>query len=796
MSIRYTLRLARRAPATTLIIIAVLAVGMGASTAIFSVVNNTLLRPMMLERIDELVRIDDVSVGPGGRGTGSNISPLNVEALRREARTLSAVAVQQARWFVRTGAGEPERLRGAAVSDRWHETLGVRPVLGRGFTDAELRAGERSSVVLIGHDAWQRHFGGSPAALGRSIVLDGVGRTVVGIMPRGFRFPYEAEVWIPLEYQPDNGASHYLLALGRRAATASLTSVNAELDAISERLARAHPATNASWRMRAQPLRENLVRGADSTALALLATVAFLLIIASVNVAALILARMNARRREFLICAALGASRARQVRLVVTEATLLTMAGAVAGLGVARALFPPLGALVPPVMSVELAQNDLVLDVRVFAFTILVMMLTVLLAGLGPALQALPRDLQGALRGDGRSGGSRAGRWTLRGLVVGEVALAVMLLVGASGVIAGFIRSYGGSPGYHADRVLAMRLSLGDAAYPSPDDRVRAAAAIIDEVRAVVGIDNVALSTTNPRLGGWTSLAYRADADASVPGTEVQLVLVSPAWFNTMRVAVEGRDFDPFDRAAAEPVAIVSRSLAATFWSDRPAPGERIRTGTVPMPLTVIGVAADTRWADGPPHALYLPWTQATSPLLTREFHLMLRTRGDPLAGAPAVRDRIRAVAPDVPVFGVAPLTELRGPAYVLGRTGAAISAGFALFGTLIAGIGILGALMYALLATRHEYAVRQALGATPASIARRYLAEVLAVLAAGAIIGAAGGLSLGSLLRHWVPDAVTVSGALYAAIAAGLLLMGGVTALLPTVRAARTDPMLVLRDV
>ena len=383
MNIRYTLRLARRTPATTSLIVVVLALGIGASTAIFSVLNNTLLRPMMLERIDELVRIDDVTVGPGGQGTGSNISPLNVEALIREARTLSSVTVQQAQWFVLTRDGEPERLRGARVSAGWHETIGVRPVLGRGFTEDELREGERSTAVLIGHDVWQRHFGGAATVLGRSIVLDGVGRTVVGVMPRGFRFPYEAEAWVPLEYQVDNGTSHYLLAFGRRAPATPLTSVKAELQLISERLAVTHPATNSGWLMRAQPLRENLIRGADTTAIALLATVTFLLLIACVNVAALILARMNARRREFLIRAALGASRATQVRLVVLEAALLTLAGAAAGLGVTRALFPMLGALVPPVMSVELAQNDLVLDARVFGFTVAITLVTVLLAGGG-----------------------------------------------------------------------------------------------------------------------------------------------------------------------------------------------------------------------------------------------------------------------------------------------------------------------------------------------------------------------------------------------------------------------------
>ena len=779
-----------------MLIVVVLALGIGASTAIFSVLNNTLLRPMMLERIDELVRIDDVTVGPGGQGAGSNISPLNVEALIRESQTLSSVTVQQARWFVLTGAGEPERLRGASVSAGWHETLGVRPVLGRGFTEDELREGERSTAVLIGHDVWLRHFGGAATVLGRSIVLDGVGRTVAGVMPRGFRFPYEAEAWVPLEYQPDNGTSHYLLAFGRRAPGTPLTSVNAELQVISERLAVAHPATNSGWLMRAQPLRENLVRGADTTAIALLATVTFLLLIACVNVAALILARMSTRRREFLIRAALGASRATQVRLVMMEAALLTVAGAGAGLGVTRALFPMLGALVPPVMSVELAQNDLVLDARVFAFTVAVTLVTVLLAGLVPALRALPRDLQSALRGDGRSGGSRAGRWTLRGLIVGEVTLAVMLLVGASGVIAGFVRAFGGAPGYDADQVLAMRLSLGDAAYPTPADRVRAGAAIVDEVRAVAGIDDVALTTTNPRLGGWTSLAYRADADESVAGTEVQLVLVSPAWFSTMRIALEGRDFDTSDRSGGDPIAIVSRSLAATFWPEGNVAGERIRTRIATPPLTVVGVAADTRWATDPRHALYLPWSQATSALLTREFHLVLRTHGDPLAAVRAVHSRIRGVAPDVPVFGVAPLADQRGPQYVLERTGAAISAGFALFGTLIAGIGVFGALTYTVLATRQEYAVRQALGATPASIARRYLAEVLALIGAGTVFGAFGGIAVNRLLRHWLVDAVTVGGAFYAAIIVGLLLLGCLTAVLPAWRAARTDPMLVLRDV
>ncbi len=363
--LHYSARLARRTPGTTLLIVLVLGLGMGASTAVFTVLNNTLLRPMMLEDVDELVRIDDVNLGPDGTGDERNISPLNVDALGRSSRTLAAVTVQQARWFVLSGRDEPVRLRGAAVSGGWNRALGVQPVIGRGFSEDELRGGDGSTAVLLGYDLWQRSFSGSSSVLGRAVVLNGTPRTVVGVMPRGFHFPYEAEVWVPIHYDPQNGEAHYLLAFGRRKPGATIEAVNAELATISRRLAAEYPATNTDWRMRAQDLRENLVRGADHVTLALLATVAFLLILSSVNVAALMLARMHGRRRELLLRAALGASRVRQLRQITTEALLLSAAGAIVGLILTIFLFPILGALVPPVMSVELAQNDLVLDPRV-----------------------------------------------------------------------------------------------------------------------------------------------------------------------------------------------------------------------------------------------------------------------------------------------------------------------------------------------------------------------------------------------------------------------------------------------
>ncbi len=422
--------------------------------------------------------------------------------------------------------------------------------------------------------------------------------------------------------------------------------------------------------------------------------------------------------------------------------------------------------------------------------------MAVLLAGLLPAYRSVPRDLEGALRAGERGGSSRAHRWSLRGLVLGEVALALVLLVGSAGVILGFTRGLGGSAGYDADGVLTMRLSLANADYPGPGARARVVAALLDQVRGVPGVLSVAATTTSPRLSSWSTRVTAVGGDPSAHPLEVQFPAVSTGYFETMRVGLSGRDFGPGDRLEAPPVAIASRDLAKTFWPGRSAVGRRVRIDPDAPPLTIVGVAANTRWADRPERALYVPYAQATAPLLMREVHLMVRTVGKPSAAFGAVRERIRAVDPRIPVFGVAPLTEVRGPEYVLERTGALISAGFASLGMLIALMGIFGALTHAILAARREHAVRRVMGATPRDIFERQLRELLLLLGAGSILGGAGGALLNRVLRHLIPGAAGVPFETYALLIVGMVVTGCLTAVWPALHGARRDVNAALREV
>ena len=794
----YGVRLARRTPVTALTIILIVALGIGGSTAVFSVVNNTLLRPMMLPDVDRIVRIDDVSVGAGGMGTETNISPRNYTALSEAQRSFDAVTVQDARWFVASGGGDPERLRGAGVSRGWIETLGVRPLVGRTFTTEELDAAAGSDAVIIGHGFWQRRFAGSADAIGSTITLNDRPRVVVGVMPPGFRFPYEAEVWVPIAYDAQEGGAHYMLAFGRLREDVSLDRAQQELAALSLQLAEQYPETNRDWQMRAQPLRDNLVRGYDRTALALLATVGFLLVIGCVNVAALVLARATQRSQELVVRAALGANRARQARQLSAELFVLAAAGGVIGLFVAMLLRPMLGTLVPPTMSVELAQNEIALDLRVFGFALALVLVTVVFAGLLPSLRALPRDLGSVLR-QSRSSSARVSRRTVRGLVIGEVALAMVLLVGAGGVVLGFTRAFGGPAGYNADGVLALRIALPDSRYAEPGAHARAATALLEQINAAPGVTSAALSTTNPRLQSWTAGVLSGDAQQGDQAQPVQLVLADGPLQRTLGTRViAGREIEERDRADAPPVVVVSANLAERLWPGENALGRTLMLEGAPPQLpkpTVIGVVDDVRWADETDAAIYLPYQQAQIPMLMREFHLFVRTPGDEAAVVGAVRAAVARVDAGLPLFGVAPLEDVRGPEYELARSGAGIGAGFAVLGTILAALGIFGTLSYSVAQSRHEWAVRKAVGAAPMRIFSSLIGEGIVLLAIGGVIGVAGGIALSTTLSSVLTDMAPLGRGVYAALFGVLIAVGLIACAAPARRAARVEPMIALRD-
>jgi putative ABC transport system permease protein len=798
--VRYSLRVLRRSPGFTAGVVLTLAVGIGGSTAIFSVINNTLLRPMMIREVGRLVRLDDVAPGSAGPGDGSNISPLNIEAIRERATVFESVSVQQYRPFVLTGSGEPLRLRGVGVSEGWLSTLGIQPIRGRGFTTQEHRRGDDADVALIGYGLWQRRFGGAPGVIGRSLVLNGRARTVVGVMPRGFRFPYEGEVWVPLEYDRTNGAEHYLLAFGRLEEGVALEEARSELTIISNDLAREYPATNSGWVIAATALRENLVRGYDETAIALLSVVGFLLLLGCLNVANLMLARAVYRRREMALRAALGAGRGRRFRQIAVESLVLAAAGGALGLLLTLLIRPYLSHLVPPVMSVELAQDEIVLDFRIAGFVTAVSLLAGLIAALAPVLRGSGADLRQTVNSGARSGGgvhrSRIGRL----LIAAEVAFALILLIGAGGVVVGFLRTASRPLGFEPEEVLTMRLSLPSYRY-EPWERPAIVNEIIRESEAVTGVRSASIGTGNPLLPSWTtSLVPEGRAtDDDAAANDVNLRVVTPGYFRTLGIQLyQGRGFGSGDDSSGVAVAILSRAAARRIWPDSDPIGKRVRLRRADRGqrwLTIVGVAGDIREIGDIESALYLPYAQFQTWIVGAEVHLMARAQREPRSLIRPMESAIWSVDSDIPIFGAAQMSDVRSDQWILERSGAMLGAAFALFGILLAGLGVFGVIAYAVSQTRREWAVRGALGARPAQITGAILLDAARAVLLGVAVGLLGALALNRVIGHLLAHADGLGPGLCIALAALLTAVALAAAALPARAAGRLDPMIILRQ-
>lgn len=794
--VRHALRRLLTRPVRSLVLILTLAVGIGASTALFSVVNNTLLRPMMLRDIDGLVRIDDVT--PDGAQT-SNVSPLNADLLAAGSSTLSQVIVQDYRPFVLTGDGEPERLRGSGVSTGFTAGLGIAPVLGRTFTPEEHRLGADAPSVLVSYDLWQRRWGGDPDILGAVAVLNGRPRTVVGVLPRGFHFPYEANVWVPLSTDVTNASGHYLLVFGRMAPGVALPAVQRELDAISADARRAAPRENENVTLTAMPLRDNLVRGYDRTALALLSVVGFLLLVGAVNVAGVSLAEAQRRSREMAIRASLGATRRRQVAQLLAESTVVSFLGGAAGLGLSVLMRPFLSLLVPPVMSVELAQDDIALDHHVVLFAAGAAAVAAIVSGVLPALRTSVRDLAGALRageGPGQAQGTRSGL----AVVALEVALAMVLLTGAASVAGGYLQDRWRPLGYRPDGVLSVRASLPESRYPDDARRVQMVDQLAERVGALPGVAAAGVSTGNPALGGWVERVSNHEGGTARDAVETHLSFVSSGFFAGLGITIlSGRPLTA-DDDRGPPSAVVSTSLARRLWGDpRAAVG---RTLVLPegdasaTSFTVVGVCADLREADEVASGVYLPYARHQGRFPAQEIDLFVRAAaGSEAAGlASAVRAAVHEMDPDLALFGVLPQSQVSSRASALEGAGALLAAGLMGFGLLLSALGVFGIMANVAARSLSALGIRKALGARSPALARAALVPTLVAIAAGIGIGAGGAWLVTSVVGARLGAAGPPGAPLYAVVAAVLTAVALLSALGPVVRAVRVDPVRVLR--
>jgi putative ABC transport system permease protein len=795
--IRFGLRTLARNPGTTLAALVALALGIGANTAIFSVVSGVLLEPLPYPKPNELMLVWEKNPSIGF--PRFSVSPHNFEDWREQGRSFAGLAALEMTRMNLTGGDQPESVPGARVSADYFRVLGVEPVRGRAFRPEEGRLGA-NRVAVISHGLWQRRFGSDPSAVGAALRLDGEPYTVVGVAPPGFEFPQERELWVPLAFDmaKENRGDHYLIVLGRLAGGVSEEQAQTEMDAIAARLEAAYPDIQTGWGVDITPLRDFLVENVESALVILLVFVSFVLLIACANVANLLLARVASREREMAIRTALGAGRARLVRQMLTETMVLFLAGGALGLFLAFWGIRALIALDPD--GIPRAQ-EIGLDNRVLLFTLLVSLGTGLLFGLVPALSAAGRQLAESLKEGGRAmaGGVR-GRLVRNGLVLGQMALTLVLLVGAGLLIQSFARLQAVDPGFRPEGVLTARVALPRAEYAEPARQIAFHQQLLEKVRALPGVRNAGTVFPLP-LGGNMVLSFAVEGRPAPPPSEVpntHVRGVSPGYFQTMGIAVrQGRTFTEQDVQGSLPVVVVNENMAKKIWPGESPLGKRINFGDPAVPgdwMTVVGVVAPVRHMaldEDPGSEVY--WPQYQQPFA--DASLVLRTDQDPASQANAIRQAVRSLDPNLPVDQIRTMEELVASSLSQSRFKMVLLSLFAGLALVLAAVGVYGVVSYTVAQRTHEIGIRMALGAERRNVLRLVVRQGMVVVLIGVALGVALAFGASRYLAGQVYGVSAKDPLTFLAVPLVLIAVALLANYLPARRATQVDPLVALRQ-
>ncbi|HEV8337432.1 MAG TPA: ABC transporter permease [Candidatus Polarisedimenticolia bacterium] len=787
--LRHALRVLGKSPGFALMIVLTLALGIGANTALFSILNGVLLRPLPYPHPDRLVMIwDDWSKRGGPEREWTN--PATFYDWRDQGKSFESMAALNEWTPTLTGEGEPERLTGAVVTRGMLATLGVAPALGRDFLPAE-DVPDAARAVLLSHGLWQRRFGGSPGILGAGLTLNGIPCTVIGVMPAGFRFPVVpgAELWSPMQAARTGRGNAVIRIVGRLKPGVTLERAQSEMSVVARRLADQYPDTNTGIGARIVPLRENFAREARRPLLVLLAAVGFVLLIACANVANLLLSKATGRHREMAIRRALGASRGRIVRQLLTENLVLGVLGGIAGLALSMWGVDLLRSGLPADLG---AYFDVAPDLRVLGFTLLLSLGTSLVFGLAPALQASRPALAASMREGSLAAGETRSR-ARNTLVVAEVALSLMLLVGAGLLLKSFHSLLSTDAGLKPEGLLSLSLSLPDAKYPENPQVEAFFAGLLERMAAVPGIAGAAAISNLPFGGDNTDTSFRIEGRPEpAPGHRPS------AWFSSitpdyLRVAgvklLRGRGFDSRDTAQAPLVILINESMARQYWPNENPLGKRIgRT----VWREVVGVVGNVRTfsleRDEPP-TMYFPFAQVPS----GRASILARLRGDVPAAAPALRAAVREADPDLAVT-IAPMERVLSDTLAPRRWTLLLLASFAALAVVLAAVGIYGVMSYAVTRRTQEIGIRMALGARQPQILQLVLRQGLRLAAAGTALGLGLALALTRWMESLLYQVSATDPVTFAGIAALMLSVAAAACYLPARRASRVDPMIALR--
>lgn len=800
--IRYALRALKRAPGFTLVALATLTLGIGGTTAIFSVVDAVVLRELPYPEADRLVAL----ARSRDAGDSSAFAPADFLDVTREIRALSATAGYREDIVDLTGAGDPERLEAIQATAGFFDVLEAPALLGRTFTSRVDKPGG-PRVAVIGEGLWRRRFGARPDIVGTEVRLNGEPTTILGVMPAWVRHPQAVDVWLlsplpvptsPVAVEGDLLAQRdvqYFGVIGRLAPGVTRAQANAELDALAARQARDFPATNAADTLFAWPLRDRLVGETRTPMLVLLGAVGVVLLIACANVASLLLARGAGRRRELAVRAALGASRRRLVRQLLTESLVLAGVGGALGIVTAAWLVDVLTRVAPASVP-RLAEVRV--DPRVAMFAAACTLLVGLAFGLLPALTASAPSVGTDLKDGGRS--STSGRTRARNvLVVAELALALVLLIGAGLLLASFVRLRAVDPGFRTSSLVAVELPVPLSRYDDAGQR-RFYRSLYERLQEVPATAQSAIVFPMPLRNSAASGRYDIVGKPRTPADQpiAELSAVSPGYFAAMGIArLKGRDFTALDGHDAPPVAIVNRTFAEREWPGRDPIGEHVVLGGPASDrenwIEVVGVVADSRRATlraAPVPSLYLPYQQFTLPYMG----VVLRTDAGLDAVAPVVRSVVRDLDPDLPVGEMFTIEQMIDRSTGDSRFRALLVASFALVALALATVGVYGLISYTVNERVPEIGVRLALGASPAQVGRLVVGQGLKLALAGVAIGAAGALAATRLLGSMLFGIEASDPVVYAALTVVLLSIAGLASWLPARRAMSVDPVAALR--
>ncbi len=803
--LRHAVRMLVRTPLFTSVVIFTLAVGIGANTAMFSVVNAVLLQPLPFADADRVVDINEVEVRDRTRGA---IAPANFVDWRAQASSFDAMSVYAVRNMnVATAGGEPERVPGAMTSSTFFTVLGVQPLLGRAFVPGDAEPGQTDAAVL-GYGFWQRRFGGAADVIGQSIRINGDPFTVVGVMPASMAFPARAELWIPSAYDlppggggdpRENRGAHYLRGVARLGPGVAVATAGAELEGISQQLARAYPDTNGNFVAAVTPLQDVLVRSARTPLLVLLGAVLCVLLIVVANVANLMMARATVRARELAIRAALGAGRRDLVRQLLTESLLLAFVGGILGILLAFWSVDLILALEPGEIP---RVAPIAVDGQALAFALVLSMLTGVLFGVVPAWQASRPELQSTLKDSTRGTTGDGHRHIARmGLVLAEVSLSLVLLVGAGLLFRSLMSLLDVPLGFEPSRITTMQVAPAGDGYRTRDELLGYWDQVIERVGAAPGVQSVAVTSTPPMGGQFSILSYSVAGKPELPPTQAPLshyATVSPGFFSTLGIPiVQGREFTRSDAIPNPRTVVINEALARREFPDQNPIGQRFSFGPGPdgedQWLEVVGVAANIRQygiEQDPVPTLYSVHTAAPGQPLT----VLVRAAGEPSSVAGAVRGALQSIDPALPITRMRPLDEVIGASLTQRRFNMTLLAVFAGIALVLAIAGIYGTVAYAVAQRTQELGIRVALGATRGEVLRLVLWDGLRPVALGLIVGLAGAFALRTTLDRLVYGVTTSDPITFIALPLFLALVAFVASLIPALRASRVDPMTALR--